>query len=86
MGHKISKEEAVSKYEHDMHNRELIKQGKKINSSRRQRKRKLREESKKKWYEMLKLRGGLAKKDKDKERMNQNRGYKWSINNGRNII
>jgi len=67
MAHKISKADAIKKYERELKNKELIKQGKQVKSNRWERKRKAREESKKKWYDMLTRRGGLAKEDKSKE-------------------
>jgi len=68
MAHKISKAEAIQKYENEKEIQELAKQGK-YKSTRAERKRKMRELKHLRFMDMLKIRGGLFK-PKKKEKGN----------------
>ena len=71
MGHKITKEEAIQKYESEMENRKLIEQGIQIKSKRAERKRATRIKKKATFLEMLKNRGGLFKPKPKKVKKNE---------------
>jgi len=67
MAHKISREEAIEKYENEKRIQKLIKEGKPYKSNRAERKRKFRELKKMTFMDKLKARGGLKTEKKDKK-------------------
>lgn len=64
MTHKISKEDAILKYERELEKIELQKQGKLVKSDRLEKKRKRRESKYQKFVNILKSRGGHAEQKK----------------------
>jgi 3-methyladenine DNA glycosylase Tag len=72
MSHRITKEEAIQKYERELQNRELIKKGEKIKSTRAERKKLLTQSKYEKFVNMLKSRGGHISQKKKKEKKETN--------------
>lgn len=67
MAHKISRAEAIQKYENEKEIQQMLKDGKSYKSTRVERKRKMRELKYATFMDKLKIRGGLFKPKKKKE-------------------
>lgn len=67
MSHRISKTDALKKYERDMENRKLIRRGIPISSRRLEKKRKKMLTRRQRFIEMLQSRGGYYKQKENKK-------------------
>jgi len=76
MARKISKAEAIEKYENEKKIQQLLKEGKPYKSKRVEGKRKMKEIKHTRFMDMLRLRGGLfkPKKKKSTKRAKENVG------------